>query len=50
MGTPKGTKPWNAGTGRGWTDPRGYRWIYMIIDGKRKAVREHRYVMATHIK
>ena len=41
MSAPKGTKPWNAGTGKGWRDRRGYRWIR--ICGRN--VREHRYVM-----
>ena len=45
MGTPKGTKPWNAGTGKGWTDKRGYRWIYVTENGKRRAKREHRHIM-----
>jgi hypothetical protein len=46
MGTPKGTVPWNAGTSQGWTDKRGYRWRYVVQNGKRRAIREHRYVMA----
>ena len=46
MATPKGTLPWNAGTSKGWTDKRGYRWIYVDINGKRVAQREHRVVMA----
>jgi hypothetical protein len=45
MSAPKGQKPWNAGTGRGWTDRRGYRWIR--VDGKN--VREHRHIMAQHL-
>jgi hypothetical protein len=36
-----GTRPWNAGTGKGWTDRRGYRWIR--INGR--SVREHRHIM-----
>ena len=31
MSTPKGTKPWNAGTGQGWTDKRGYRWRFALL-------------------
>lgn len=49
MGTPKGTKPWNAGTGNGWTDKRGYRWKYITRNGKRVARREHRLVMEAHL-
>jgi|SRR5581483_11978709 len=45
MGTPKGTKPWNAGTSKGWTDRRGYRWIW--VNGKK--VREHRHIMEQHL-
>jgi hypothetical protein len=49
MGTPKGTVPWNAGTGKGWTDKRGYRWIYVIENGRRRAKREHRHIMEQHL-
>lgn len=45
MGTPKGTVPWNAGMGQGWTDKRGYRWLYVEENGKRRARREHRVIM-----
>ena len=45
MAQPKGSVPWNAGTSQGWTDKRGYRWRYITVNGKRRAVREHRYVM-----
>jgi len=45
MGTPKGTIPWNAGTGKGWICPRGYRQIKV---GKRN-VREHRYIMEQYL-
>lgn len=45
MAAAKGTVPWNAGTGNGWTDKRGYRWLYVSEDGKRVARREHRVVM-----
>lgn len=45
MSAPKGTKPWNAGTSQGWTDKRGYRWLYVNEGGKRRARREHRVVM-----
>lgn len=45
MPTPKGTKPWNAGTAKGWVDKRGYRWIRVTENGKRRAKREHRHVM-----
>ena len=40
-----GTKPWNAGTSRGWTDKRGYRWIR--IGGK--SYREHRVIMSRYL-
>jgi len=49
MGAAKGTRPWNAGTGNGWTDQRGYRWLYVIENGKRRARREHRVVMERSI-
>ncbi|MBB5709297.1 HNH endonuclease [Sphingomonas xinjiangensis] len=49
MGTPKGTKPWNAGTSRGWTDKRGYRWLYVEENGRKVARREHRVVMERHL-
>ena len=49
MGTPKGTVPWNAGTAKGWTDKRGYRWAYVIENGRQVARREHRIVMERHI-
>jgi len=41
--------PWNAGTGKGWTDKRGYRWIYVTENGKRRAKREHRHIMEQHL-
>jgi hypothetical protein len=49
MGTPKGTKPWNHGTSKGWIDKRGYRWIYVVENGTRRAKREHRHVMEQHL-
>ena len=49
MGTPKGTKPWNAGTSKGWIDKRGYRWLYVNRNGRRVARREHRVVMEQHL-
>lgn len=45
----KGRQPWNAGKGGGWTDTRGYRWIYLFENGKRRAKREHRHVMEQHL-
>ena len=45
MGTPKGTVPWNAGTGKGWTDKRGYRWTYVRENGRSVARREHRVIV-----
>ncbi len=49
MGTPKGTKPWNAGKGRGWVSRSGYRVISITENGRRKQVREHRHVMERHL-
>ena len=49
MGAAKGSTPWNAGTSKGWTDKRGYRWIYVIENGRRRAKREHRDIMEKHI-
>lgn len=41
--------PHNKGQGNGWTDKRGYRWVYVIINGKSVAQREHRVVMENHL-
>jgi hypothetical protein len=49
VSAPKGMKPWNAGAGKGWTDKRGYRWVYIEHNGKRRAIREHRLLMEKHI-
>lgn len=49
MGTPKGTVPWNAGTGQGWVDRRGYHWQYVLVNGRRVARRTHRVVMERHL-
>jgi len=49
MSTPKGTVPWNKGTGKGWTDKRGYRWRYVLLNGKPRQVREHRWVMEQYL-
>lgn len=49
MPVAKGNVPWNAGTSQGWTDKRGYRWIYVIENGVRRAKREHRHVMELHL-
>lgn len=45
MGAPKGKPSWNAGTGKGWIDRRGYRWIR--VDGR--SVREHRHIIEKHL-
>ena len=49
MSTPKGTVPWNKGKGEGWIDKRGYRWRYVLVNGKPRQVREHRWIMETHL-
>jgi len=49
MGAAKGTVPWNAGTSAGWTDKRGYRWVYVTVNGQRVARRENRKVMEDHL-
>jgi hypothetical protein len=49
MPTPKGGTTWNAGTSQGWIDKRGYRWIYVTENGRRRAKREHRHVMETQL-
>jgi hypothetical protein len=36
-------------TGKGWIDKRGYRWIYIVENGRRRAKREHRDVMEKHL-
>lgn len=45
MATPKGHPTWNAGTGKGWKDKRGYCWVTIVENGKRRAIRKHRLVM-----
>ena len=47
--TAKGSRPWNAGTGKGWTDKRGYRWVYVTVAGKRRAKRLQRHLMEQHL-
>lgn len=41
--------PHNKGSGKGWTDKRGYRWIYVEENGRRRAKREHRHIMEIHL-
>lgn len=45
MGAAKGTAPWNAGTGKGWINARGYR--VLRVNGR--TVREHRMLMEQHL-
>jgi len=49
MPAAKGSVPWNAGTSAGWTDKRGYRWLYVTENGKRRARREHRVIVEQSI-
>ena len=49
MAPSKGHIPWNYGTSNGWYDKRGYHWIYVIENGRRRAKREHRHIMELHI-
>ena len=42
-------EPHNKGKGKGWTDKRGYRWVYVVENGKPRQKREHRYVMEKHL-
>lgn len=49
MPAKKGSVPWNAGKGKGWVDPRGYRWLYITRNGRRVARRENRLVMEKHL-
>mgnify|MGYP000967476062 CR=1 FL=1 len=49
MPAAKGSIPWNAGTSSGWTDKRGYRWLYVSENGRRVARREHRVIMERHL-
>jgi hypothetical protein len=49
MPVAKGNTPWNAGTSKGWTDKRGYRWLYVSENGRRVARREHRVLMERHL-
>jgi hypothetical protein len=41
----KGSVPWNAGTSKGWVNPRGYREIR--VNGR--CVKEHRFLMEQHL-
>lgn len=45
----KGQPAWNKDTSQGWTDNRGYRWLYVTENGKRVARREHRVLMERHL-
>ena len=49
MPAAKGSVPWNAGTSKGWIDKRGYRWVYVTENGKRRARRDHRVLMEQHL-
>lgn len=49
MGAAKGSVPWNAGAGKGWTDKRGYQWLYVTENGRRVARRAHRVAMEAHL-
>lgn len=49
MPAAKGSVPWNAGTSKGWVDKRGYRWLYVAENGKRRARREHRVIVERHL-
>ena len=50
MSAHKGSIPWNKGTGKGWVDKRGYRWVYVTEYGKRRAKRESRVIMEKHLE
>jgi hypothetical protein len=41
--------PHNKGSGQGWTDKRGYRWVYVMENGRSVARREHRALMEKHL-
>lgn len=45
----KGKPAWNKDTSQGWTDKRGYRWLYVVEGGRRVARREHRVLMERHL-
>lgn len=45
MSAAKGSVPWNAGKSEGWTDRRGYRWVYVTENGRRVARCEHRVIV-----
>ena len=49
MAPPKGSIAWNAGSGRVWTDKRGYAWLYVTENGRRVARRAHRVTMEAHL-
>ena len=41
--------PHNKGCGNGWIDKRGYKWVYVVENGRSVAKREHRLIMESHI-
>lgn len=45
MATPKGTKPWNAGTAKPYMNNRGY--LCRKVEGRE--VKEHRFIMEAHL-
>jgi hypothetical protein len=45
MAPAKGTKPWNAGTSKGWLKGKGYREVR--IDGR--TTKEHRLIAERHL-
>lgn len=49
MSAQKGKPAWNSGTSKGWIDKRGYHWIYVTENGKRRAKRKHRDIMEKHL-
>lgn len=45
MSAPKGSIPWNAGTGKGWLDRKGYRQVRV----GRRTVKLHRLIMEQYL-
>lgn len=41
--------PGTSRDGSGWTDKRGYRWVYVTENGRRRARREHRVIVEKHL-
>jgi hypothetical protein len=46
----KGKPAWNSNTSKGGYTVRGYKWVYITENGKRRLMMEHRLIMENHLK